>query len=229
MKSLNNLALSIISILIFVGILYVVISALPLWSIKEIIILENDRIPESSIIEASGIKIGSHLLRVSSYRINKNITTKFKEIKEIEIRKKFPDKILIKVVLRKPIISIYTRNNLVYFDENAIPVKYSNKTQVPLLVNKPNDHQELLNKISSFSPFLKTLANYLPEKNIAIYQITSSNIRFTIENTQIKFGGINNYKKKLQLLGILIDSVDLAELEYIDIRVPNNIAVMRRK
>jgi len=229
MKSFTRFGLSIISILVFAGFIYILISALPIWNIREIIVLENGNIPESSIIEKSGIKIGSHLLRTSSYLIDKNITSQFKEIKEVEIRKKFPDKIILKVILREPIVSVYTHNSLIYFDDKAIPVKNFNNKQIPLLVNKPNNYSELINEIIIFSPFLKTLTKYIPEKNIAIYQITSSNIRLTIETTQIKFGSIKNYKKKLQLLNILLNSVDLNRLKYIDIRVPDNIAVMRRK
>jgi len=228
MNKLQVFILTIIIALVVVGAGYGFVSSLPFWQIESILVLDNKNISEEDIIEASGIDLGkTGLLKISSSQINQRVTKKIDQIKSITLKKKFPDRLIIKVVLRKPIVKVYIRNTSVCFDSEGVLITHYYNV-VPLLVDAPTNQQELKLKITKHSILLTELEQLNPSMNIAIYELSDSKLQFRINDTNIIFGDLKQSHLKLEYLKILIDNIDINRLEYIDLRVPTNIAVKRR-
>jgi len=229
MSKWQQLVITLILTLLIFGAGYGFVASLPFWKIQQIMILNNNNIPENEIIEASGLELNSDsLLKVSGKQLNQNIIAKIDQIREVTLKKKFPDTLILKVNLRKPIIKVYQHNTTAYFDSEAILLT-DVKDDTPLLVDAPANSNELRDKIVKHSQLLNAINDLTPSVNIAIYELNDSSLRFTINETAIKFGSLSESMRKLDYLHILIDNSNIDQFEYIDLRVPDNIAVKRRK
>lgn len=94
------------------------------FKIKEIKIENNAILEDEELIETFSFLYGKNIIFLNSFEINKNIE-KMSFIKKIEIKKTFPDKLLIKVYEKKPVaVFIDSNKKKFYLGENVELIEY---------------------------------------------------------------------------------------------------------
>ena len=132
------------------------------FKIKEIKIENNTILEDDELIEAFSFLYGKNIIFLNSFEINKNIE-KTNFIKKIEIKKIFPDKLVIKVIEKKPVaILIDSNKKKFYLEKNNDLVEYFEISKYKNLPVVKGDHKSF-----------KKLFNNLIRVNFPVEQVHS--------------------------------------------------------
>ena len=104
--------------LLIVGIICFLFFA-PQFKIANIIVTNNDRVLTQDIIDASGIGYGNNLFRYGAKSVAESIT-KIPNIKDVKVRRGFPNTVSITVTERKPFAYIKTYEGYLYVDDEGM-------------------------------------------------------------------------------------------------------------
>nr|WP_320024847.1 FtsQ-type POTRA domain-containing protein [uncultured Acetobacterium sp.] len=132
---------SLVTILIILGIIGLISFAsyqavkLGVFNVVEIEVVGNEIIDAQTVIEASGIRVGESIFLVDVNQANYNINA-LMNLKELEISKIMPNKILIRMVESTPICAVNFDNKVYYLTEDKELIQdgeYLRKTDIPLV------------------------------------------------------------------------------------------------
>lgn len=108
---------------------------LGVFNVVEIEVVGNEIIDAQTVIEASGISVGESIFLVDVNQANYNINA-LMNLKELEISKIMPNKILIRMVESTPICAVNFDNKVYYLTEDKELIQdgeYLRKTDIPLV------------------------------------------------------------------------------------------------
>lgn len=215
----------------------------PYFNIKKIEVINNKNIPKQEIIKLSGIFLEDNIFYINMDRTKKGIMTN-PYILNAEVKRKYPDTIVINIKEREAIFYGEKGGSFVVIDKNGVvlenrkDIKNMNlvklqgfdveKSEVgkPLVVEDDRKLQLVCN-ISSLIG--KRKDNY----KIALLDIQDiSNIKIYYENFLIKLGNSDDLDKKLnKAFNILSEKeeVKMAKKGYIDVSFNGNPVVFIEK
>lgn len=129
----------VILVLILLVLLYIGASYIPLFNIKNIEVVGNNKISSDKIIELSGINDSINLFKLDKNQISESITQNA-YIESIEISRKFPNKVVLNVVEREAKYMLQFADSYVYINNQGYMLEISNeKLNVPIIVGFTTD------------------------------------------------------------------------------------------
>jgi len=99
---------------------------------------------ESKYLEVIDIICGDNFFLFSGEKLKKNLTSTFTEIKDVKVKKVFPNKVYLEFIFREPIGNIVVHNITKCIDENGVIFETIHSTGLPE-VSSHGDKKEICN------------------------------------------------------------------------------------
>lgn len=138
--------------IIFAGMLgliaLVIIMLSPIFNVREIIVENNDKVSDNTIISVSGIKLYKNMFLFNKHFAIQRIEKAESYIESVKITRKIPNKIIIDVKERVPVVQIkLSDNSYAYIDNQGYILEFSNeKIEVPEIDGERTDLIDLKTK-----------------------------------------------------------------------------------
>jgi len=198
--------------------------------LQKVEVIGNQNLSKEKIVELADLPLKSDMFYLDLQRAARNLKI-HPMIKDVQIYRKLPDSVVIKIMERTPLALIPDTEGFVLIDEEFIvlkKVKEISKFNLPLItgVIVPNgitngqsvDNEKLLLAKQVIEATWDKAQNYFCEINLA----QEDNIKmYTYEGIEVHFGDLSNFEHKYQLFKSLYNgkSVEqkLADIDYIDV------------
>jgi len=242
------LALRVIKILIFylaIGFLgwnfFAFIFSSSFCNIENVIIKGNDYLSEDRIFYKSGIQLGENIFRLDLIK-SKDSLIQEPWIKEVEVKRVIPNKIIISIKERKPAAIVYTREE--YFSstkEGIILTKIDRqeeKFDLPLIlglelgeikIGKSIDRPEFRAALDS----INSAEVILPKKFCRVEILSPDDFMICNKDDTLKVrvNGPEGVLNKENLLREALEKIEREKLlvEYIDIRFKDSLVIKLKK
>lgn len=242
------LALRVIKILIFylaIGFLgwnfFTFIFSSSFCNIGNVIIKGNDYLSEDRIFYKSGIQLGENIFRLDPIK-SKDSLMQEPWIKEVEVKRVIPNKIIISIKERKPAAIVYTREE--YFSstkEGIILTKIDRqeeKFDLPLIlglelgeikIGKSIDKPEFRTALDS----INSAEVILPKKFCRVEILSPDDFMICNKDDTLKVrvNGPEGVINKENLLREALEKIEREKLlvEYIDIRFKDSLVIKLKK
>ena len=242
------LALRVIKILIFylaIGFLgwnfFTFIFSSSFCNIENVIIKGNDYLSEDRIFYKSGIQLGENIFRLDLIK-SKDSLMQEPWIKEVEVKRVIPNKIIISIKERKPAAIVYTREE--YFSstkEGIILTKIDRqeeKFDLPLIlglelgeikIGKSIDRPEFRTALDS----INSAEVILPKKFCRVEILSPDDFMICNKDDTLKVrvNGPEGVINKENLLREALEKIEREKLlvEYIDIRFKDSLVIKLKK
>ncbi len=209
---INKLKRKLLLLSLIIIILLLILLFTPLLQIKKINCTGNSKIPADEIISASKIQIGDNIIRTSKNKAI-DLIDDIPYVKSVEISKKLPSTINIKIVECKVHSYIVVNKKYVYLDDEGKVLETSDKLPEQgrslLVAGKIKSYE--VNEIiefenDSYLNTYKTLVQTLKDSVFAgmvtnIDISDANNLSFTVnEEFTVVLGDINNLDYKINIL-----------------------------
>ena len=242
------LALRVIKILIFylaIGFLgwnfFTFIFSSSFCNIENVIIKGNDYLSEDRIFYKSGIQLGENIFRLDLIKAKDSLMQE-PWIKEVEVKRVIPNKIIISIKERKPAAIVYTREE--YFSstkEGIILTKIDRqeeKFDLPLIlglelgeikIGKSIDRPEFRTALDS----VNSAEVILPKKFCRVEILSPDDFMICNKDDTLKVrvNGPEGVLNKENLLREALEKIEREKLlvEYIDIRFKDSLVIKLKK
>jgi cell division protein FtsQ len=143
----------------FILILCIIYFQSPLSNIKHIEVKGNQHIPAQQLIQLSGLTNRTSFWKIKAEQVERKIES-HPEVKDVQLRKQFPNTVVLYVKERRRIAYIYHKQKFFPLLENGrILMKNASKTapsDAPILVNwkKGEDIQEIAGQLTQLPPYI---------------------------------------------------------------------------
>ncbi len=185
--------------------------------VKEIIIKNNEILNDQSIIEDLYFLYNKNIFFLNSYDIKKKLNKK-NSIKSLEIKKIYPNKIIIKIFEKEP-IAILINNDSKFFLGKKFDIidykkidKYKN---LPVIYGDKKNYKELFQNLKSIN---------FPTNLIVKYFLLDSK-RWNLELIDQKLIKLppKDYKKSLKNFLTIKESINFDKYKIFDYRLKNQL------
>ena len=185
--------------------------------VKEIIIKNNEILNDQSIIEDLYFLYNKNIFFLNSYDIKKKLNKK-NSIKSLEIKKIYPNKIIIKIFEKEP-MAILINNDIKFFLGKKFDIidykkidKYKN---LPIIYGDKKNYKELFQNLKNIN---------FPTNLIAKYFLLDSK-RWNLELIDQKLIKLpsKDYKKSLKNFLIIKESINFDKYKIFDYRLKNQL------
>ncbi len=190
------------------------------FNIVYIQVLGNNKTPKDTIIKASGIIKNENIFKLNIKSKQKSIKS-LPYIKEAEIKRRLPNKIVISVVEREEKLEMVYLDSFIYLDEEGYILSIEDEKKEGffpelkgLKVDKPKLGGNLFNSYEGLKKFIissdevNVLKDFdkidIKDKNNAIIELKIG--------TKVAFGDFNNIKYKLSFLNSILKDIDEKKL-----------------
>lgn len=198
----------------------------PLFDITQIKVEGNLKLNENIIKSESGINLGQNILGLNKIKIKEDLLS-ISYLEDVEIRRMWPDTILIRVAEKEPVAKVKLLGSNILIDENAYILEIvtdDKEYDVPLLegietfstvINEKLEcnNQELL---ENFLEILKNLKNNDMLKNIVKIESKESLLLYTNRGQIVNIGDTSDLNYKFIRLKAIMNKEDTDNF-YIDI------------
>ena len=185
--------------------------------VKEIIIKNNEILNDQSIIEDLYFLYNKNIFFLNSYDIKKKLNKK-NSIKSLEIKKIYPNKIIIKIFEKEP-MAILINNDIKFFLGKKFDIidykkidKYKN---LPIIYGDKKNYKELFQNLKNIN---------FPTNLIAKYFLLDSK-RWNLELIDQKLIKLppKDYKKSLKNFLTIKESINFDKYKIFDYRLKNQL------
>ena len=217
-----------------------------LFDLREIRIEGNLAVPREELLVLSGLRLGTNLLRVSPAEAKAQLLTQ-PYIKEVEVRRRFPSEMSIKVVERAPMVLVSYDTQSLILDSEGICLENGNKAaamaaswvQTPAIKSnfaaiqmKPGDKTEDEGILAAIA-LLKQLDAYFMENILEIDAASAWTLSvINLDGLTVYFGPPENLAQKLQNYEDLLiknrEECNADTLEYVDLRYDTQPIIKRK-
>ncbi|MGE5395939.1 MAG: cell division protein FtsQ/DivIB [Chitinophagales bacterium] len=201
-----------------------------LFFIDRITVTGNVVVDKKEILALSGIQIGQNIFDIDPAASEKAIGI-VPRIKRVEVSRKIPRQVLIRVAERKPWAMVVNKKGYIVIDGEGVCL--GSKTTivddpgVPIITLE--DQPGVLREGERLSASIKNVrkvVDALPEELrpiVSEYHCTKNGqvFLYTIEGTEVRLGGLDRLAEKMQLLDQVVDmnkDESNTGLQYIDLR-----------
>jgi len=251
-KTRSSRSSVIFGILVFVlltGVLVYILFFSGIFNIKNITLIGEQDINSQEIKEIVEKKISGKIIffpqkqifLVNSESIRNALENKFLEIKDVKIKKQFPDTLKIEVISRAPRIIWHTNNDYFYVDQDGFAFKKIFKSKVTSdypIINDVSGSEVVLgekvisqDRASNFITFVEEVLDKLKAKvdvHVNSFEVSSRSCYELWVNTKegwkIYFDTQRSADEQLTALAKVLNEKigkDRKSLEYVDLRVKN--------
>ena len=193
------------------------------------VIVEGNKIVNADNLKAE-VPLGSNIIRLSTAKIEKSITSDYPEIKEIAVFKGLPNAIKIQVAERQPVLVWVTSGRKYLVDSDGVAYMEVADNQVPIVMQISDSLNRPINKYDVVIPlsFIRNVTYFydhftessnlhitgmsIGETSYDLTATTDANINVIFDTTQAPETTLSNLQK------ILINYRDKIT-QYIDLRV----------
>ena len=223
----KKIGLIIVILFFLLSIFFVLFTKTDFFNVTAIEVINNNKLNNDEIIMASGLVKGENIFIINISDLENNLT-KLPYIKEVDIKRSLPNKIIMNIKERTDFMIISYIGSFLYLDNEGVLINISitrENKNIPIInglqINNPQLGDKLLlnddENIDDIVNFLK-LSNVvgLYDEINEIEFINNKDINFRLETgTTVAFGGLNNVKYKLrfvvEIINKLYESGDLNE------------------
>ncbi len=239
--------------LVFLGELVYLVFFSPFTLIAEIAVSGNAQIDRQSILDSINSELSgkffnllnkNNLALIRSGKLEKLLLARFKQIKTVEIGKKFPSTLEVNINERQTAMAVKSRESCFLLDENgeafdAIGCDSNRLKNSDLILFQDESGKDinfgsivlepdLMAYVSEIKNRLGNEMNLDLENNFLTPNIISSDIRAkTREGWSVYFNGEINLDKEMEMLNVFlankIEDNQRPDLEYVDLRIDNKI------
>ena len=190
------------------------------FKIKEIKIENNEILDEYELINIFSFLYNKNIIFLNSYEIKKNIDQN-SFIEKIEIKKIFPDKLVLKVFEKEPIAILIDKYQKKYYLSNKINLiefrKILKFQNLPIVISEPNNFKILYNNLIKIN---------FPTDQILSYRYFEVN-RWNIEMIDKKILKLpeKNYIESLNNFMSIKDKSNYKKYKIFDYRLNNQLVL----
>lgn len=209
---------------------------LSFWQVKELVIKNNDYLPISLVEEKIKLEPGCSVFSVNLRRIKAELL-KIPNIKDLKIKREYPDKIIVELIIRQPVFVFNINQYCWLTDTDGVILNRAELTPdrhaVLFEVNGLSSIADIKKTIKELTPLIDILKNNFSEKVIInITNITDLELVF-FDKLTVKIGEAVFLEKKvnslLQLLKVFKEEgVTIEQIVYMDLCSYQNPAVRFR-
>jgi cell division protein FtsQ len=219
-----NFAETIFFILIIPLAVFVLLVS-PLFQISRIAVEGNREISTDEIISMAGIVLGDNILKIDLSRASAQIET-IPMIKEADIERKFPSHLCIRVVERKPIALLPTREGYLAVDADGVCCRKAQVGEKGLpVITGLDDENNLLEGQALQNPKLSLALSFIEKLPVdVVADLSEINpdengqvILFTLQGIRCLMGAPENVNQKGILLKQVLEQLNDKQVEYIDL------------
>jgi len=227
-----------VAYLIIAAIILGFILSLPVWRLKSLEVKGNSFISAGKILSTAKIPVDENIFMVDLDEIKARFA-RIVQIKELRIKRKLPDKIVIQIIERKPFAVIMIGSLPVLVDEEGyIIAKKDIETSIyhlaiaefPVIrgisVKSFENGVRLGEQEREFiKNSIKLLSKYFSSGGLQIEMSKKDDIEVYVEDVlRVKIGDTGNMEKKVKTLNALLKPIEgkWNKVIYIDIRIPEN-------
>ncbi|NLV15794.1 MAG: FtsQ-type POTRA domain-containing protein [Syntrophomonadaceae bacterium] len=202
-----------------------------IFDIAKIAVLGNERVSNQEIIQLSGVNLGTNTFDISTEASAKAIEI-IPWVKQAEVKRNWPDKIIINIVERLPWAIVVNQKDYLVVDDEGVCLQALEKlsdinlpviTMVGLSPKIPEGQKV---NTTGFE-LVKSLIDALPDdlaESVSEYHYTESQqvLVYTLDGIEIRLGDSERLEDKIQIWRQVIKMQDedkiQGRLEYIDLR-----------
>ncbi len=201
-----------IGLLLLLGALWFVFFS-PYLVVKKIEVTGDFYASNQSVLAAASIELNQPLALIDSDGVTRRVLN-LSEIINVEIRRVWPDKVIIAVTERTPIAVAVAGTGWTLVDASG--VRFGSLTVKPaklLVVSGPNN---IARKEAAL--IAGQLPQWLTQRVTAIRGYSRDDVRLTLENADvIRWGSSENFKSKIEVIEVLLD----LEARIYDVSAPS--------
>ena len=202
------------------GITFLMVS--PIFNIKEIEVVQNNRVSADTIKSLSGLNSNMNIFRFWSANVEKQIEENA-YIEDVKIKRKLPNKIQIEVIEREPRFSIQILNSYGYISSQGYILEINNnESALPVItgINTQEENRKVgyrlveedLYKLEEILKIMNTAKENNLDTKVTSIDISQKNeyiMTMQDEKKTIYLGDISNLSAKMVYIqGILEDNKD---------------------
>lgn len=185
--------------------------------VKEIIIKNNEILNDQSIIEDLYFLYNKNIFFLNSYDIKKKLNKK-NSIKSLEIKKIYPNKIIIKIFEKEPIAILINNDSKFFLGKKFDIIDYKKIDKfknLPVIYGDKKNYKELFQNLKSIN---------FPTNLIAKYFLLDSE-RWNLELIDQKLIKLppKDYKKSLKNFLTIKESINFDKYKIFDYRLKNQL------
>jgi cell division protein FtsQ len=189
------------------------VSFSPYLVVKKIEVTGDFYASNQSVLTAASIELNQPLALIDSDGVTRRVLN-LSEIINVEIRRVWPDKVIIAVTERTPIAVAVAGTGWTLVDASG--VRFGSLTVKPaklLVVSGPNN---IARKEAAL--IAGRLPQWLTQRVTAIRGYSRDDVRLTLENADvIRWGSSENFKSKIEVIEVLLD----LEARIYDVSAPS--------
>jgi len=223
----------IASLLIF-GYNFIIVS--PYFQMKETLVRGTERLQSDVVIELTGLKPSQNLLMTNLGAVARKVKTN-PWVKEVSVRRDFPDRLVIEVTERKPVALIERGDGLYFIERDGTAfekIGSGEKTELPVLTGfhrKGAENREMLLKSLELLDFMASYTEVPEIRNISeIHGDDLFGLSLFAEGLCLKLG-FGDYDAKLRRMKPVLADLARRKLSgyfIIDLNNPGKVTVQLR-
>ena len=205
---IKKIKLTIATLILLLAVFFIVVTQTTVFNVKRIIVSGNSEVSKDKIVLASGIVIGENIFKLDTKNAKENLLL-HPYIDAIEINRKLPDKINIKINERKEIACIKHMNSYVYMG--------SNKLVLDILKEKKDNKIPLVLGVEIESPSIGSRVVYKKKTKEESKKITKALETFSDKGLKNQVKEINFNKKDIDITlnsGVKVAFGQAFKIEY---------------
>lgn len=207
------------------------------FKVKSVDIQDNIHYEDKEIITLVQDLVGNNIFEVNKKKIEDTITEELNWIKEVELSKIFPDKVIIKLIERKPSLKIvYKSEYFLVDDEGVVLDKISeenldsykdlilvkNAVNYNITIGEKIAKKNVLSCVEIYKVFDSELKSIIKEARLE-NNISGDIVFHTNDGKEIIFGDSSYIAEKVEILKQLLkEEADYTIIDSIDLRSPES-------
>ncbi len=207
------------------------------FKVKSVDIQDNMHYEDKEIITLAQDLVGNNIFEVNKKKIEDTITEELNWIKEVELSKIFPDKVIIKLIERKPSLKIvYKSEYFLVDDEGVVLDKISeenldsykdlilvkNAVNYNVTIGEKIAKRNVLSCVEIYKVFDSELKSIIKEARLE-NNISGDIVFHTNDGKEIIFGDSSYIAEKVEILKQLLkEEADYTIIDSIDLRSPES-------
>lgn len=206
----------------------------PYFQIRDFLVKGNKIIYKEEVMAYLKSYNGDNILFLDEAKIKKRLKEQEKYIKEVNIKKSYPDKLNISIIERTPLARIINNGIVLVFDKEGVILENNKKkirADVPLLKGMGYSFQK--NKIDFSKSLEKTIEQLknidntlIKDINLIKYNkrsIKEEVLELTIlDNIEVYLGNMDDLNDKFEIMEATIKKIknEDIDIEYINLKYP---------
>ncbi|HEK9099268.1 FtsQ-type POTRA domain-containing protein [Bacillus pfraonensis] len=218
-KPVNQRLILYVSIL-FLLVLFLIYFRSPLSNIKKISVLGNHYMTDAQVMKESGITYETSYFRVTAHKAEKNLT-KRNEIKKVNVKKRFPNKIDIHIEEYVTIGYINKGGKLQPLLENGktLEILPNGKLPVAAPIFEPFKEKKMKELIEELEKLTPTILRSISEIHYAPTNANEDHLTLYMNEGYEVSATIQDFAKRMEAYPLIIKNIESGRKVLIDLEV----------